>query len=138
MRGKLRYETVPGLAQSPILRWTAQRFGHAQARIYGETLTRAIQALTDGPYVAGSRRRDEISKGFMTLHVARVGRRGRHFVLYRIAGASEPSTIDVLRLLHDSMDLVRHVGSARGRQADPERGPDPAALRLDVPETPRL
>ena len=95
-----------------ILRWTAQRFGHAQARIYGETLTRAIQALTDGPYVAGSRRRDEIAEGLMTLHVAHVGRRGRHLVLYRIAGASEPSTIDVLRLLHDSMDLVRHVGSA--------------------------
>ena len=48
----------------------------------------------------------------MTLHVARVGRRGRHLVLYRIAGASEPSTIDVFRLLHDSMDPVRHVGSA--------------------------
>ena len=27
-----------------ILRWTAQRFGHAQARIYSETLTRAIKA----------------------------------------------------------------------------------------------
>ena len=95
-----------------IFRWTAQRFGHAQARIHSETLTRAIQALTDGPYVAGSRQRDEISKGLMTLHVARVGRRSRHFVPYRIAGASEPSTIDVLRLLYDSMDLVRHVGSA--------------------------
>ena len=32
-----------------ILRWTAERFGHAQARIYGETLTHAIQALTNGP-----------------------------------------------------------------------------------------
>ena len=95
-----------------ILHWTARQFGHAQARIYGETLTRAIQALTGGPYVAGSRQRDEIAEGLMTLHVARVGRRGRHLVLYRIAGASEPSTIDVLRLLHDSMDLVRHVGSA--------------------------
>ena len=50
----------------------------------------------------------------MTLHVVRVGRRGRHLVLYRIAGASEPSAIDVLRLLHDSMDPVRHVGSAWG------------------------
>ena len=33
-------------------------------------------------------------------------------MLYRSAGALEPSTIDVLRLLRDSMDLVRRVGSA--------------------------
>ena len=32
-------------------------------------------------------------------------------MLYRIAGASEQYTIDVLRLLHESMDPVRHVGS---------------------------
>ena len=95
-----------------ILRWTAQQLGHARARIYSGTPTRAIQALTDGPYFPGSRRRDEVAEDLMTLHVARVGRRGRHLVLYRSAGASEPSTIDVLRLLHDSMDLVRHVGSA--------------------------
>jgi len=94
-----------------ILRWTAERFGHAQARIYSETLTHAIQALTKGPNVAGSRQRDDIVEGLMTLHVARAGRRGRHFVLYRIASPSEPPGIDVLRLLHDSMDLARHVGS---------------------------
>ena len=32
-----------------ILRWTAGQFGHAPARIYGKTLTRAIQALAEGP-----------------------------------------------------------------------------------------
>ena len=95
-----------------ILRWTAERFGHAQARIYSETLTHAIQALTGGPHVAGSRQRDDIAEGLMTLHVARAGRRGRHFVLYRIASPSEPPGIDVLRLLHDSMDLARHVESS--------------------------
>ncbi len=98
-----------------ILRWTADRFGRAQARIYGETLTRAVQALANGPHVAGSRRRDDIAEGLMTLHVARAGRRGRHFVLYRIASRSKPPTIDVLRLLHDSMDLPRHVGSTGDR-----------------------
>ena len=63
-----------------------------------------------------SRNRDHATKmaeGLMTLHVARVGRRGQHLVPHRIAGASEPSTTDVLHLLYDSMDLVRHVGSAR-------------------------
>ena len=96
-----------------ILQWTAERFGLAQARIYSETLTRAIQALTAGPHLAGSRRRDEIVGGLFTLHVARGGRKGRHLVLYRVGDSGARSTIDVLRLLHDSMDLVRHVGTAK-------------------------
>ena len=114
-----------------ILRSPAQRFGHAQARVYSETLTRAIQTLTDGPHVPGSRPRDDISDGLMTLHVARAGRRGRHFVLYRIARPSEPPTIDVLRLLHDSMDLARHVGSA---EESPSRGIGTGTASLQIGE----
>ena len=79
-----------------------------QARIYADTLNEAIGALMEGPEVAGARRRDEIAKGLMTLHVARGGRRGRHFLLYRV-GEGEPFQIDVLRLLHDVMDLPSHL-----------------------------
>ena len=92
-----------------ILRWTLEQFGEAQARLYAETLTRTIESLAAGPEVAGSRRRNEIAQGLMTLHVARAGRKGRHFVLYRVSPQKEQPAIDVLRLLHDSMDLVRHV-----------------------------
>ncbi len=98
-----------------ILQWTAERFGRAQARIYSETLTRAIQALTAGPHLAGSRRSGEIAEGLFTLHVARGGRKGRHLVLYRVDDAGERLTIEVLRLLHDSMDLVRHVGAVQDK-----------------------
>ena len=94
-----------------ILRWTARRFGLEQARIYGETVTRAIQALADGPHVAGARQRDNIAPGLMALHVARDGRKGRQFVLYRTSQSTKTPTIEVLRLLHDSMDLARHVGA---------------------------
>ncbi len=38
-----------------ILRWIAERFGYIQVRIYSEALMRAIQALANGPHVAGSR-----------------------------------------------------------------------------------
>lgn len=92
-----------------ILQWTHERFGKTQAQIYGETLTRAIQALTEGPYVIGSRQRDEIGKGLFTLHVARGRRKGRHLVVYRIGDKGTSRMIEVLRLLHDSMDLIRHV-----------------------------
>lgn len=92
-----------------ILRWTSERFGEAQARRYAGTLMQAIQALRAGPEAPGSRRRDEISPGLMTLHVARGGRKGRHMAAYRIGPSADPPTIDILRILHDSMDLSRHV-----------------------------
>ena len=101
-----------------ILQWTAERFGLAQAQMYGETLTRAIQALTAGPHVAGSRRRDEIVEGLVTLHVARGGRKGRHLVLYRVGNSGDRSTIDVLRLLHDSIVPVSQVLSQAPKLTD--------------------
>ncbi len=92
-----------------ILLWTVARFGEAQARVYAETLSRAMEALAGGPTVLGARARDEIAKGLFTLHVAREGRKGRHFVLFRVGGDQGEEAIEVLRLLHDAMDLRRHV-----------------------------
>lgn len=89
-----------------ILQWTAETFGVRQARDYRETLLAALAALGDGPDAPGSTPRDEILPGMRTLHVARRGRRGRHFVLYRTSGGG---TIEVVRILHDAMDLARHV-----------------------------
>jgi len=92
-----------------ILRWTVGRFGEAQARIYAETLSRALEALAGGPNVIGVKARDDIAQGLFTLHVARQGRRGRHFVLFRIGHDQRREVIEVLRLLHDAMDLPRHL-----------------------------
>lgn len=92
-----------------ILRWTTERFGVAQAEIYAETLSSAVAALTAGPTVLGARRRDEIGKGLFTLHVARSRRKGRHFVVFRIGHDQGREVIEVLRLLHDAMDLPRHA-----------------------------
>src|SRR4051794_28045690 len=102
-----------------ILQWTARTFGDAQAMAYAETISVAIQALYDGPEVPGARARDEILPGLRTLHVARHGHKGRHFVVFRLGG---DSTIDMLRLLHDSMDLGRYVlGNAARRLCQPLR-----------------
>ena len=92
-----------------ISRWTAENFGPAQAEFYAETVTLAIEALHGGPGVVGTEARDGIAEGIRTLHVARQGRKGRHFVVFR---AAEGQIVDVLRLLHDSMDLARHVPAA--------------------------
>ena len=88
-----------------ILQWTTKTFGEGQASTYAETMALAIEALEGGPDVLGARVRDDIQPGLRTLHVARQGRAGRHFVVFRVAG----SDIDVLRLLHDSMELPQHL-----------------------------
>jgi toxin ParE1/3/4 len=91
-----------------IIEWTVEHFSESQALAYAETLSLVIDALTEGPLITGARQRDEILKGLYSLHVARQGRKGRHFVMFRIAASGD--AIEVLRLLHDSMDLPRHLG----------------------------
>jgi toxin ParE1/3/4 len=91
-----------------ILNWTGENFGRRQARVYRRTLIAALAALHDGPDVPGSVVRDEIQPGLRSLHVARTGRRGRHFVLHRTAVAT---TVEVIRILHDAMDLAPNMSS---------------------------
>jgi toxin ParE1/3/4 len=89
-----------------ILRYTKDTFGPLQTDIYKATLLEALAALGEGPDVLGSAARDEILPNLRTLHVARQGRRGRHFIMYRV---SQPHVIEVIRILHDAMELARHV-----------------------------
>ncbi|MDR1853510.1 MAG: type II toxin-antitoxin system RelE/ParE family toxin [Azoarcus sp.] len=90
---------------SGIVQWTRKNFGARQAQIYTATLRNALQALHSGPDIVGAKRRDDIAPGIHTLHVARNGRKGRHFVVFR---AGKDDVVEVLRLLHDSMDLPGH------------------------------
>ncbi len=89
-----------------ILRYTADTFGDRQAAIYQTTLTEALAALNAGPDAPASAARDEILPGLRSLHVARQGRRGRHIILSRAAAGQ---VIEVVRILHDAMDLARHI-----------------------------
>ena len=92
-----------------ILRWTMENFGSAQARSYAGTLSSALQALNAGPSIIGVKARPEIGDNIHTLHVARNGRKGRHFVMFRVGSIQGGDVIDVLRLLHDAMELERYL-----------------------------
>ncbi len=89
-----------------ILKYTADTFGEWQASIYKAKLTDAIAALESGPDAPGSVSRDEILPNLRSLHVARHRRGGRHFIMYR---ATTGQVIEVVRILHDAMDLARHI-----------------------------
>lgn len=113
-RVRLTSAAVADLVQ--IVRWTEQRFGSRQAEIYKAVVEAAFQDLAEGgPGGPGTRRRDDIRFGISTLHVRRPRRGGRHFVVFRVVHGAAGEAIEVLRVLHDAMDLPRHLP------------PDPAA-----------
>ena len=106
---RVRLGAAAELDFANILKWTVENFGTRQARVYRHTVIQAIAELAAGPDVVGSRTRDEIMPGLRTLHVARHGRRGRHFLIYRVVARNR---IEIVRILHDGMDLSRHLSSA--------------------------
>ena len=96
-----------------ILDWTEGEFGTEQALRYELVLTDAIDALTGGPRVAGSRSRSDLLAGLCILHVARKKHKGRHVLLYS-PDNKLVRTIQILRILHDSMDFARHLPKEGG------------------------
>jgi toxin ParE1/3/4 len=114
-RWRVRLGAAAELDLANILKWTTENFGPRQARVYRDTLVQTIGELAGGPDVAGSKTRDDIMAGLRTLHVARRGRRGRHFLMYRVAARR---TIEVVRILHDRMDLPRHLPFATDESSE--------------------
>jgi toxin ParE1/3/4 len=92
-----------------ILDWTYEQFGPLQMDAYTDVINDAIEALTEGPQLNGVRPRPELGEDVATLHVARKGRKGRHLLIFRVH--EQDRVIEVLRILHDSMDLARHLDS---------------------------
>ena len=106
---RVRLGAAAELNFANIVKWTAENLGAQQARVYRDAIVEAIGELADGPSVAGSKARHEILPRVRTLHIARRGRRGSHFLMYRTA---PNSTIEIIRILHDRMDLKRHAPTA--------------------------
>ncbi|HEX3486345.1 MAG TPA: type II toxin-antitoxin system RelE/ParE family toxin [Micropepsaceae bacterium] len=92
-----------------ILDWTAEQFGEAQHDIYAQVLDEAIAALMNGPDTRGVVPRADIAPGLLCLRVARQGHRGRHLLVCRARHRNHEEIIEILRILHDSMDLARHL-----------------------------
>jgi toxin ParE1/3/4 len=99
-----------------ILEWTHGEFGEKARLRYEALLERAIMDVADAPERAGSHRRPEIVAAARTDHLLHsrdrvkksAGRvkQPRHFLLYRICADGH---IEIGRVLHDGMDLKRHL-----------------------------
>lgn len=76
--------------------YTDQNWGRTQARVYLTKLENRMVALAHHPE-SGRKRRD-LPREPMSFH------EGRHVIFYRLTRDG----IEVLRVLHDSMDFTRH------------------------------
>lgn len=81
-------------------------------RVYEETLISALDALTAGPTIPGAKPVVDLPLGLLTLHIARRRRKGLHVIVFRVQRGSDGERIEVVRILHDAMDIARHLGSS--------------------------
>jgi toxin ParE1/3/4 len=55
------------------------------------------------------------------LHVARLGKNTSHVLIYRTA---ESGTIEIVRILHDRMEISKHLSAARRAAIENEEPED--------------
>ena len=98
-----------------ILAWTHEQFGEAARLRYENLIVAALRDVATQPARPGSIARPELGAGVRSWHLrlsrdhlgpaAQAVRRPRHFLVYRF----EPALLVVGRVLHDAMELARHL-----------------------------
>jgi toxin ParE1/3/4 len=113
----LRYR-LSGAAQVDVvdlLAWTHERYGEAARLRYERLIVAALRDVATQPDRPGSIARPELGAGVRSWHLRlsrghgspspEAVRRPRHFLVYRC----EPNLLVVGRVLHDAMELPRHL-----------------------------
>lgn len=99
-----------------ILVYTEEQFGLLTAQRYGALLVTALGDIALDPALFGSVSRKDIGADVRSYHLrySRIRARGtsgaagapRHFLFYR---SLDPVTVGIGRVLHDAMDISRHL-----------------------------
>lgn len=99
-----------------ILSLSVERFGPLARMRYEALLSTALESLCTDPERHGSIPRDEIAESVRSFHLrfsreaarthAGVVHRPRHVIVYRLSGDED---IEVLRVLHDRMEIQQHL-----------------------------
>ena len=98
-----------------ILAWTHKELGEVAQLRYQTLIVAALRDVAKQPDRPGSIARPELGAGVRSWHLrlsrdhvgagAEVVGRPRHFLVYRF----EPALLVVGRVLHDAMELARHL-----------------------------
>jgi len=98
-----------------ILAWSQEQFGDGARTRYEALIVAALRDIATQPDRPGSLERPEVGTAVRSWHLRRSRERARtetgvvqsprHFLIYRV----EPDLVVVGRVLHDAMELVRHL-----------------------------
>jgi toxin ParE1/3/4 len=80
-----------------IGRYTQKAWGREQRNKYLSKLDESFHILSKQPHLGSAR--DDIRKGYRVYHV------GRHLIFYR----PKPTVIEIIRILHDRMNVESHL-----------------------------
>ncbi len=96
---KLKYRLTLAAEKdyADILRYTLQTWGRAQYNKYRLLLRETFDQVAGRP--ALGKKRDDLRPGCLSYPA------GRHIIFYRCADKG----IEIIRILHDSMDTHRHI-----------------------------
>lgn len=105
----IRHTTAADLDLQSIFSWTFDEFGKPAVERYGQLIGQALHDLAEDPKRLGTQM---VTKDLMIYHLrhSRTQRgwqkvhRPRHVILYR----TTPTHVEILRYLHDAMDLENH------------------------------
>jgi len=92
-----------------IEEYTGEHWGNHQTDTYMAQIEKRIGSLLDSPYLGVAR--SDISQGYRSLS------EGQHLIFYRI----EDDIIEIIGILHASMDLERHLEDKSRTLDDDER-----------------
>jgi toxin ParE1/3/4 len=100
-----------------LLAWIHDQFGEQARQRYEKLIAAAIRDIAKEPTRSGSVERPELGIGVRSWHLrgsryhnaGDVVRRPRHFLIYRV----ENDLLIIGRILHDAMELHRHVDADR-------------------------
>lgn len=103
-----------------ILAWTDDHFGDLARRRYEALLVAALRDIAADPQRPGTIARPELGPSVRSYHLRHSRRRAnllgsfvrkpRHLLLYR---SESDGIVDIGRVLHDSMELERHMPLAQ-------------------------
>jgi toxin ParE1/3/4 len=96
-----RYSLVLSLEatedRKDIVAYGVANWGREQAQRYNQKLKNGLAAIQLNPKIG--RTHQELPFGYLLYHIE------RHYIIYVVAGMR----IEVIRILHDRMDLSQHI-----------------------------
>lgn len=115
---KITRTTKAEIDIASIREYTLKNYGSVATKAYLDLLRQTFKDLLSDPFRPGSKERPDIAPLIRSYHISLSKRRTssnfikkpRHIVFYFL---SKPDEIVVLRILHDSADLQRHLPSSK-------------------------